>query len=113
MGIFRQSSTARRDKAEWLDVLDRHSGVGLWDAILYNGDAMHAKSRWTWSAEFRRLCGFTGEADFPNVVQSWSDRLHPEDVEPTFAAFGAALQTGGLYDTNYRLKVKDGSFRWF
>ena len=82
-------------KAEWLDVLDRHCGVGLWDAILHDGDAMHPDSRWIWSAEFRRLCGFLDATEFPDVVQSWSDRLHPEDVDPTFAAFGEALNTGG------------------
>jgi PAS domain S-box-containing protein len=100
-------------KAEWLDVLDRHCGVGLWDAVVFEGDAMHRRSRWTWSAEFRRLCGFTDEASFPNVVQSWSDRLHPEDVDATFAAFTTALKTGQQYDTTYRLKMKDGSYHWF
>jgi methyl-accepting chemotaxis protein len=100
-------------KAEWLDTLSHHAGIGLWDAILYQGDAMHPRARWTWSAEFRRLCGFTTEAEFPNVVQSWSDRLHPDDAGPTFAAFSTALKTGQNYDTAYRLKVKDGSYRWF
>ena len=113
MGIWRRLRAARRGKAEWLDVLDRHCGVGLWDAVLHDGDAMHPQSRWTWSAEFRRLCGFTNEAGFPNLVQSWSDRLHPDDVEPTFAAFGAALKTGGPYDTTYRLRMKDDAYRWF
>ena len=110
------SFAAFRDKAakaEWLDTLSRHAGIGLWDAILYEGDAMHPRARWTWSAEFRRLCGFSTEAEFPNVVQSWSDRLHPDDSAPTFAAFSGALATGQPYDTVYRLKVKDGSYRWF
>ncbi|MFC0241216.1 methyl-accepting chemotaxis protein [Rhodopseudomonas telluris] len=100
-------------KAEWLDTLSLHCGIGLWDAILHEGDAMHAKARWTWSSEFRRLCGYTTEAEFPNVVQSWSDRLHPDDVAGTFAAFGATCQSGIGYDVKYRLKVKDGSYRWF
>ena len=113
MGFLLHSSSALREKAEWLAVLDRHSGVGLWDAVLHEGDAMHPLSRWTWSAEFRRLCGYASEADFPNVVQSWSERLHPDDSAPTFAAFGAALASGGLYDTTYRLRVRDGSYRWF
>ncbi len=104
---------ALRGKAEWLDVLDHHCGVGLWDAILHDGDAMHPDSRWTWSGEFRRLCGFSDATEFPNVVQSWSDRLHPEDAGPTFAAFGEALKSGGQYDTTYRLRMKDGSYRWF
>lgn len=100
-------------KAEWLDTLSLYSGIGLWDAILYEGDAMHPKARWTWSSEFRRLCGYKTEAEFPNVVQSWSDRLHPDDVPATFAAFGSTCQTGVGYDVKYRLKVKDGSYRWF
>ena len=100
-------------KAEWLETLSLYSGIGLWDAILHEGDAMHPKARWTWSSEFRRLCGYKTEAEFPNVVQSWSDRLHPDDAPATFAAFGSTCQTGVGYDVKYRLKVKDGSYRWF
>ncbi|WP_433995341.1 PAS domain-containing protein [Bradyrhizobium betae] len=46
-------------------------------------------------------------------MQSWSDRLHPNDAAATFAAFGSTCQTGVGYDVKYRLKVKDGSYRWF
>ncbi len=98
------------------DLLDQACGVGLWEAVLHQGDAMHAKSVWTWSPEFRRLVGYETEAEYPNVVQSWSDRLHPDDVEPTFAAFGMHLQDKSgrsRYDVSYRLKVRDGSYRWF
>jgi hypothetical protein len=110
------SSKAARDnadRAEWLETLSHHCGVGLWDAILHEGDPMHPKARWTWSAEFRRLCGYTSQAEFPDVVQSWSDRLHPDDAPRVFETFGASLATGKLYDTTYRLKVRDGSYRWF
>ena len=69
------------------ELLDSSCGVGLWEAVLVNADAMDRRSVWTWSAEFRRLVGYDDERDFPNVVQSWSDRLHPEDSPPTFAAF--------------------------
>ncbi|WP_245514892.1 methyl-accepting chemotaxis protein [Jiella endophytica] len=98
------------------DLLDDASGIGLWDAYLHEGDAAHSQSRWTWSAEFRRLVGFDTEASFPNLMTSWSDRLHPDDVEQVFAAFGRCVsdksgKTG--YDVRYRLKVKDGSYRWF
>lgn len=113
MFVRRKTQSDLAVKAEWLDTLSSHAGVGLWDAILHQGDAMHPQSRWTWSAEFRRLCGFNSAAEFPDVVQSWSDRLHPEDIDRTFAAFGAALASGRIYDTTYRLRVKDGSYRWF
>ena len=98
------------------ELLDEACGIGLWEAVLHQADAMHAQSRWTWSPEFRRLIGYEQEAQFPNVVQSWSDRLHPDDVAPTFAAFTGHLadRTGrSRYDVTYRLKVRDGSYRWF
>jgi methyl-accepting chemotaxis protein len=47
---------------------------------------------------------------------SWSDRLHPDDVAPTFAAFNHHLQDRSgrtRYNVAYRLKVRDGSYRWF
>lgn len=98
------------------NLLDEACGIGLWEAVLYDGDALHAKSIWTWSAEFRRLIGYTDDQSFPNVVHSWSDKLHPDDVAPTFAAFGKHLEdkTGrSRYSVNYRLKMFDGSYQWF
>ena len=107
--------TYRKLEERW-NLLDTTCGVGLWEAVLHQADAMHPQSQWTWSPEFRRLIGFSSEAEFPNVVQSWSDRLHPDDVEATFAAFGGHLgdKSGkARYDVNYRLKMRDGEYRWF
>jgi methyl-accepting chemotaxis protein len=98
------------------DLLDSTCGVGLWQAVLHNADALDPKSVWTWSPEFRRLLGYSGEVDFPNVCQSWSDKLHPEDVAATFAAFAEHLKdrTGAArYDVTYRLMMKSGGYRWF
>jgi hypothetical protein len=116
MWFGKRSGHSNEEKLEWLNCLGSHAGVGLWDAILHEGDPMHARARWSWSAEFRRLCGFSSEAEFPDVVQSWSDRLHPDDVDKTFSAFLGALNgTAGSdkYDTTYRLKLKNGTYNWF
>ncbi|SBW03117.1 putative methyl-accepting chemotaxis sensory transducer [uncultured Alphaproteobacteria bacterium] len=109
---------AEKAELERAAVLDAHAGVGLWDAIFHEGDPMHEKSAWRWSGEFRRLIGFARDdvRGFPDVVASWADRLHPDDAQPTFAAFAACLgdrsgRTG--YDVTYRLKMKDGGYRWF
>ena len=106
----------RQGTVELLELLRAHAGVGLWDAVFHDGDPAHPKSRWTWSAEFRRLAGYRSEAEFPNTMEAWSSRLHPDDAGPTFAAFGAALKNvtnRGAYDVKYRLEMPDGSYRWF
>jgi len=116
------SSSLAKLKAEFLDVkersdvLDNTCGVGLWAAVLYNADALDPRSRWLWSPEFRRLIGYDSAAEFPDACQSWSDKLHPDDVPATFAAFGGHLldRSGNArYDVSYRLKMKDGQYRWF
>ncbi|WP_413205564.1 PAS domain-containing methyl-accepting chemotaxis protein [Rhodospirillum sp. A1_3_36] len=106
----------QREVEERQALLDAHAGVGLWDALLYEGDAAHEKSQWRWSPEFRRLVGFDSEASFPDLMTSWSDRLHPEDVDNTFAKFSACIndRTGKVgYDVSYRLKCRNGEYRWF
>jgi methyl-accepting chemotaxis protein len=110
---LREELAALRERA---DLLDTSCGVGLWQAVLHNADAFDPRSAWTWSPEFRRLLGYSSEADFPNVCQSWSDKLHPEDVAPTFAAFNAHLKDKSgttRYDVTYRLMTKLGGYRWF
>ena len=113
MLMARKAREQLTHKAEWLDTLSLHCGIGLWDAVLHDGDAAHPKTRWTWSTEFRRLCGYETEAEFPNVAESWSDRLHPEDAPAVSAAFMSTCRTGVGYDVKYRLKVKNGTYRWF
>ncbi|MBT9290818.1 methyl-accepting chemotaxis protein [Prosthecodimorpha staleyi] len=114
----KKDQSIENDYQELWSLLSRHAGIGLWDVVLVNGDPMSRDSKWRWSEEFRRLCGFApGDmTGFPDLVGSWADRLHPDDSAATFAAFMACLgdrsgKTG--YDVTYRLKVKDGSFRWF
>lgn len=80
---FVGSNEILTSKLEWLDPLSTHCGVGPWDAVLHEGNAMHPKARWTWSEESHRLCGYTAEKEFPTVVQSWWDRLHPDDASAT------------------------------
>ena len=116
--MFSRKDTVKHEPDERMLLLSRYAGVGLWDAVLHDGDPMHLESRWHWSEEFRRLLGFDQDdrSGFPDVVGSWADRLHPDDAAATFAAFGACLsdrsgRTG--YDVVYRLKMKDGAYRWF
>ena len=91
-------------------------GVALWDMDVVGGDPVNPDNTFTWSQEFRAMLGFSDESDFPDVLSSWSDRLHPDDKARTLDAFAAHLndRTGGTpYDLEYRLKTKSGEYRSF
>ena len=69
-----------------------------------------------WSSLFRQMLGYQGKEDFPDVLSSWSDLLHPADKEKTLEAFWAAAndRTGKTrYNVKYRLLMKNGVYRWF
>jgi PAS domain S-box-containing protein len=89
---------------------------GLWDMEVVAGDPVNPKNAFWWSQQFRRLLGYETEAEFPNVLESWASKLHPEDLDRVVGAFTAHLtdRTGRTpYDVEYRLRCKDGSFHWF
>jgi len=69
-----------------------------------------------WSQEFRTMIGYHDEEDFPNVLSSWSDLLHPEDRDRVLKQYYATINdyTGkSIYDVEYRLLTKDRGYRWF
>ncbi|MCL2081127.1 MAG: response regulator [Oscillospiraceae bacterium] len=91
-------------------------GIALWDMDVVSGDPINPNNRFTWSKEVRNMLGFKDESDFPNVLHSWSDRLHPEDREETLRAFAAHIKDGAgktPYNIEYRLKAKTGEYRHF
>jgi PAS domain S-box-containing protein len=58
------------------------------------------------------MLGYT-DKEFPDVLESWTSRLHPEDAERVFAALSAHIERRELYDTEYRLLTKAGEYHWF
>ena len=115
--------TAQRETEEFLDVTltrfelgARMLSDGLWDMSVIAGDPINPDNVFWWSPQVRSLLGFQDERDFPNVLDSWASRLHPEDKERSLNAFAAHLsdRSGRTpFDLEYRLQRKDGSYRWF
>ena len=69
-----------------------------------------------WSDEFRRMIGYKDETDFPNVLESWLDLIHPLDIEMVKREFFGTLNDKSgkrIYDAQYRLLTKDRGYRWF
>lgn len=90
--------------------------IGLWDMEVVAGDPVNPNNTFTWSEEFRAMLGYQSEKDFPNVLNSWASRLHPEDHDRALTELSDHLLdfTGKTpYDVQYRLKLKHGEYRWF
>jgi len=87
-----------------------------WDMDVQDKDVNSFDNPCWWSDQFRRALGYKDETDFPNVISSLANVLHPDDIEDGFAAFGAHVndRTGKTpFSTEYRLRTKSGEYRWF
>ncbi len=92
------------------------SNDGLWYMHYPKDGKINIDTPFIWSDKFRRMLGYTDKEDFPNVLGSWSLKLHPTEHDAVFAAFGASLadKTGKTpYDVIYRLQLKSGEYKWF
>jgi PAS domain S-box-containing protein len=56
---------------------------------------------------------YTGDPVEAAMGDGWAAYLHPDDRERTAAAWEAAVRTGERYDTQYRLRRRDGGYEWF
>ena len=98
------------------DLVNEASNEGLWDMSVIAGDPINPDNKFWWSNQFRKMLGYTDENDFPDVLDSWASRLHPDDRDWVLEAFGSHLndRTGQIpYDVEYRLLTKTEEYRWY
>jgi PAS domain S-box-containing protein len=79
---------------------------GLWDWI-----DTHSQVMW-WSPQFYRLLGWDS-GDLEASIAVFDDLLHPDDQARTLDALYRALRDEQVYDVEFRLRHRDGSYRWF
>lgn len=78
---------------------------GLWD--------WHIPDNKIWLApRFKALIGYK-DNELASSLDTWSALLHPMDRDFVFSAIDANIEDGIPYDVEYRLKHKDGKYRWF
>lgn len=98
------------------DLINQALVEAPWDMTVVDGDPFHPDNQFWWSPQFRKTLGFRDELDFPDTMSSWTDRLHPDDMDKTMELMTKHLldHSGRTpFDIDYRLCLKSGEYRWF
>ena len=93
----------RRSAEERLDLAVNSGGVGLWYCDL-------PFDKLVWNNQVKAHFGLPPDADV--TIETFFDRMHPDDREPTRLAIDGSIARRETYDTRYRTVGLDGVTRW-
>jgi PAS domain S-box-containing protein len=106
------AESALKTSEERLELVIQGSNDGFWDGrVLPNEPWSSPITPIWWSPRVKAMLGYTDE-EFPDVLESWTSRLHPDDRERVFAALNAHFERRVRYDEEYRLLTKSGDYHW-
>ncbi len=117
-----KNKTHLKDSDEKRMVAHREAMINVMHEALKSGmwgmefDEEGKMSSVEWSEQFRKMIGFKDESDFPNKLESWSDRLHPDDKDRVLREYNETIADytdKKTYDVEYRFMIKSGEWRWF
>jgi diguanylate cyclase (GGDEF)-like protein/PAS domain S-box-containing protein len=80
-----------------------HNPQIAWSAAP-DGSILEVSPRWH---------GVTGVSREAALCDGWMTALHPDDVQRAAAVWAAAITSGEPADVTYRVRVIDGSYRWY
>ena len=69
-----------------------------------------------WSQKFREMLDYESQQDFPDVLESWSDLLNPEDKERVLNHYWDVVNDRSgqkTYKVEYHLETQNQGERWF
>lgn len=111
---YKHVQESLRASEERLEHVIRGSHDGFWDGHVLPGHPWHSPNTpvW-WSPRVREMLGYS-EQEFPDILDSWASRLHPDDREGVFQRLQACMEEGvSHYDVEYRLLNKQQEYQWF
>ena len=106
---------ALRQSVERFDLAVQGASEGLWDRTITSKDIVESHdpdAEVFYSPKFTEMLGYS-EDEFPNKASSWESRIHPEDLDRVIRCFDAHLHDQVPYDVDYRIRTRNGEYRWF
>ncbi|MCY1640815.1 HWE histidine kinase domain-containing protein [Methylorubrum sp. SL192] len=101
--IAERAETALRRSEERFQAL-----ANLVPGFLWSSDLV---GRATWFSE--RWYEYSGQSEPEALGYGWQTVIHPDEREYTITGFRAAMDQERPYNREYRIRGKDGIYRWF
>jgi PAS domain S-box-containing protein len=103
---LRTSEAALERSEERLKLAMEASNDGIWDFNILAGESY-------FSPRYYSMLGYQNH-EFPAGFKSWIELLHPDDREMTIRVLNQLLDQpdGHPHELTFRMKTRDGSYRW-
>jgi len=91
-------------------------GVASWDMQIEDSDPLSNTVKTIWSEDVLKMLGFDKNDEFPNLLKTLKDRIHPFDrksADNCFADHLNDLSGNTPFDCEFRLLMKNGTYRHF
>jgi len=98
-----------------LNTVVKATKIALWDTKINKDDPTKPQTIVYWSDEFVSMLGYSHD-EFPDILSSWINLLHPDDKETALNELSAHLldKTGKApYNSEYRLLKKSGEYAYY
>lgn len=103
---LRLSQQRSRQLLGRLDMAMKIGGIGWWEFDVDTGSVRTSSSK-------PKLLGYS-EGEIGADVKDWTKLIHPDDTQQANDAMRDLIQgSSPLYEVEYRLRCKDGHYRWF
>ncbi|WP_027254960.1 PAS domain S-box protein [Planktothrix agardhii] len=94
----------RASDQRWQFALER-AGDGIFDWNVQTNEIFYSK-------QWKGILGYADD-EIENKFKSWEDLVHPDDLAQCYADVNKYLNNETqLYETEHRLRCKDGSYKW-
>lgn len=98
-----RAEAARRESLQRFEIISRATNDAVWDWDL-------STNALSWNRNIESLFGYRAEG-IEAGIESWTNRVHPEDKEHVLSGIHAAIEGGQqLWSHEYRFRRGDGSY---
>ena len=101
---LRRTEAALQDSQERYTLIVQASPDGFWDWNVLTSEVYY-------SPRFKAILGYEDD-ELENQFNSFESRLHPDEHDWVLAAVRDHLERRIPYDLEYRLRTKQGDYRW-